>query len=197
MAGSGAAGLVNAVLRNATRESVPPLEAGVELSHPSALLHRLELLVGAEASLQIARHNNSEPPTIVRLFNGRSTDEMVEPDVEIIPHEDARMFVVKGAKQSHFARCAEAGIAQVQDPTAARVAAACEVRAGDAVLDRCAGRGTKTLQLLDYVGPAGHVVAMDASEPRCADLKRLAESARARPSDGQAWRMDGGQCRPL
>ena len=172
-----AAGLVNAVLRNATRrDPAPAMPPDVEWSHPLELFRRLESLVGPEQAVALARHNNAEPPTIVRLFPGADLTALFTEGVEVRPHGDPGLLVVSGAKQHHFAAWAAAGVAQVQDPTAARVAAACDVRPGHSVLDRCAGRGTKTLQLLEAVGDAGRVVAMDAAPDRCADLVRLAQT---------------------
>ncbi len=83
------------------------------------------------------------------------------------------MYVVTGAKRSHLADLAAKGLAQVQDPTAAAVASQLDLQPGQTVLDRCAGLGTKTLQLRDAVGPSGRVVAMDPAAPRCEGLRQL------------------------
>jgi 16S rRNA (cytosine967-C5)-methyltransferase len=170
------------VLRNATREPNPPLPAEqadpqrfgeIVLSHPPELLSRLTELVGIADALRICRHDNAEPPTIVRLFASQSAAALAGEGVTVTPHERPGMFVVEGAKQSILAAWAKAGVAQVQDPTAAVVVDACDVSNGQTVLDRCAGLGTKTLQLRERTGDTGHVYAVDASALRCEGLRQL------------------------
>jgi 16S rRNA (cytosine967-C5)-methyltransferase len=180
-----AAGFVNAVLRNATREPNPPLPtaeqdparyAEVVLSHPPELFARLVYVLGVVDALRICTHNNDEPPTIVRLFPGVDIRSLDAENVMITPHEQPGMFVVTGAKQATLADWANQGIAQVQDPTAARVVPeACEVSPGQTALDRCAGLGTKTLQVRERVGDVGQVFAVDASAHRIAGLRRICQ----------------------
>jgi len=180
-----AAGFVNAVLRKATREPEPPLAqrgdavefARVVLSHPPELFQRLEGLFGTEAALRFCEEDQLEPPTIVRAI--------VAPDVHpefangagvsITAHEQPNMFVVNGAKRATLADWARRGVAQVQDPTAAAVANHLDLRAGQTVLDRCCGLGTKTLQVAQRVGTGDRVVAMDPAAARCDGLRRLVE----------------------
>jgi 16S rRNA (cytosine967-C5)-methyltransferase len=174
-----AAGFVNAVLRKATREPDPPLPlrddarryAEVVLSHPPELFQKLEQLLGAQEALRFCEHDQAEPPTIVRALSELGLSP--EPPVTLTPHEQPGMFVVAGAKRAHLADWAAGGIAQVQDPTAAGVVPKLPLSAGQVVLDRCAGLGTKTLQLREAVGEGGRVVAMDPSSPRCEGLRNL------------------------
>jgi 16S rRNA (cytosine967-C5)-methyltransferase len=96
------------------------------------------------------------------------------PGVIARPHTLPQMFLVEGAKRSHLADWANRGIAQAQDPTAAAVVRdACPIEPGQRVLDRCAGLGTKTLQLWEKVGPEGHVIAIDPNIERCRRLREL------------------------
>src|SRR5205809_91714 len=75
---SSAAGFVNAVLRNVGRKQAPVLpsedeareHARVALSHPPELFDRLVEVFGKEQALAICRHDNREPPVIVRLRAG-------------------------------------------------------------------------------------------------------------------------------
>lgn len=176
-----AAGFINAVLRNATREPNPPLPsrddpakyAEIVLSHPRPLFDRLVKLAGTKTALQICEHNNREPPTIVRLFPGHSIDELAGDGITPQPHEQAGMVVVAGARQATFAQWARAGIAQVQDPTAARVAEQLDLQPGQTVLDRCCGLGTKTIQLRQRIGDSGQVIAIDPNRRRIDGLRKL------------------------
>ncbi|MDB5321561.1 MAG: rsmB [Phycisphaerales bacterium] len=175
---SRASGFVNAVLRKATRDSAPTLpprenaaqHAHLVLSHPPELFQKLEQLLGKEDALRFCEHDQIEPPTIVRASIEKLT---ASEGITLTPHEHPGMYVVSGAKRSHLAEFANKGLAQVQDPTAAAVASQLALQPGQTVLDRCAGLGTKTLQLRDAVGETGRVVAMDPAEQRCEALRHL------------------------
>ena len=83
--------------------------------------------------------------------------------------------MVSGAKRSAYADWSARGVAQVQDPTAAAVVAQVQAQAGQVVLDRCCGLGTKTLQMREAIGESGRIVAIDPAESRCQGLRRLLE----------------------
>lgn len=177
-----AAGFVNAILRNATREPDPALPdhedpaayAEIVLSHPRPLFDKLVEVTDVSTALQICAHNNREPPTVVRLLPGHDASAITAEGVTVIPHEQPGMFVVTGAKQAILAGWAQAGIAQAQDPTASRVVGQLDLQPGQVVLDRCCGLGTKTLQLREGVGQAGQVVAIDPNRRRIEGLRDLA-----------------------
>jgi 16S rRNA (cytosine967-C5)-methyltransferase len=179
------AGFINAVLRRATREQAPHLPdpqvdpasyARIALSHPPELFSRLQSLVGTADALTLCRHDNTEPPTIVRLLPGVSIESLQDGDITVQPHSQTGLYVVQSAKQPRLAEWARLGIAQVQDPTAASVVPEMPLARGQTVLDRCAGLGTKTLQLLERVGPDGKVVAIDPNERRCEGLRNIASA---------------------
>jgi 16S rRNA (cytosine967-C5)-methyltransferase len=178
---SKAAGFVNAILRKATRDPEPPLPprdspieyARIVLSHPHELFTALERLLGQDDALKFCEHDQSEPPTIVRLSRGADPCTLAAEGILITPHEQSGMYVITGAKRASLAQWAAQGIAQVQDPTAAAVVPHLRAEPGQTVLDRCAGLGTKTLQLREAVGETGVVVAMDAAKPRCQGLQHL------------------------
>lgn len=167
----GAGGFVNAILRNALRNPDPAdLPPSIALSHPQPLLDRLAALLGPTDALALALRHNTPPPTIIRTTNGIPKGST---RVTFTPHEVAGMFVVSGASQADFAEWARAGVAQVQDPTAARVVDMCDIRPGHRVLDYCCGSGTKTLQMWERVGNEGVVVATDVDSERVARLREL------------------------
>jgi 16S rRNA (cytosine967-C5)-methyltransferase len=177
-----AAGFINAVLRNSLRDPPPtapspetqPAEyARRALSHPVELFERFSRLHGSAAALDFCRHNNGEPPTILRLLPGVHIEQLAADGVSLQPHSSANMYVVEGARQAQLAQWSQAGLAQVQDPTSAGVVWRLDLKPGQRVLDRCCGLGTKTFQLRDGVGPTGQIAAVDPSAPRCAELSRL------------------------
>jgi 16S rRNA (cytosine967-C5)-methyltransferase len=177
-----AAGFVNAVLRNAIREpdvafpdpsKDPESYAELALSHPGDVYRHFAAITNPDDALSLCRRDNVPPPTIVRLFPNVAATDLTADGVTLAAHDDPGLFVVSGAKQSTLAEWAERGLAQVQDPTAAKVVEFCDIRPGQTVLDRCAGLGTKTLQLHARVGPAGRILAVDPNVPRCQRLAKL------------------------
>lgn len=172
---SSAAGFVNAVLRNATREA-DPLEVplSVKYSHPKDLLELCTRVFSSEQQIEdFCRHNNSEPPTIVRLCDGATREQLTTEGVQITPHESSdRLFVAAPAKQQLLADWSRRGIAQGQDATSAAVVPKMQMETGMTVLDRCSGVGTKTIQIRELVGGEGKVFAIDPNHERCEVLRR-------------------------
>ncbi|MGF1632916.1 MAG: RsmB/NOP family class I SAM-dependent RNA methyltransferase, partial [Phycisphaerae bacterium] len=191
-----AAGFVNAVLRKAALAQVdtppelqPPDAADARrhaefvLSHPPALFDRIRKLVATdEAALALCRHNNAEPPTLVRLSPGTDPAALAGEGLEVLRHEQAGIAVVVGGKQRHFAAWAEAGLAQVQDATSAKLGQLIDAKPGMRVLDRCCGNGTKTFQILEMMGHDGEVLAVDADAKR---IERLQQSLAKRGCAGR------------
>jgi 16S rRNA (cytosine967-C5)-methyltransferase len=169
-----ASGFVNALLRQALREpEVTPPEPSVALSHPRELFDRLVELLGADKAIEFCEHDNRAPPTIVRAFKGAPCPVGQADSVRITPHEAAGMFVVEGGKRATYADWAARGVAQVQDPTSARVVPHLDLRPGQDVLDRCAGMGTKTLQIHDELSGTGWIMAVDPAAQRIEALREL------------------------
>jgi len=169
-----ATGFVNAVLRNAIRDADPSMPPEIELSHPAALIKRLRDLLGDEGRMvEFARHDNREPPTIVRLSPSAGPGDLQAAGVEVTPHQHPGMYVVAGARRSVLADWARRGVAQVQDPTSAGVVDHLLLQPGQRVLDRCAGLGTKTLQIWDRIGGGGTIVAVDPNRARMEQLRQM------------------------
>ena len=71
------------------------------------------------------------------------------------------------------------GLLEVQDEASQCVALATGIKAGDSVLDYCAGAGGKSLIFAQMMGNRGTIVAHDTSDKRLAELARRAARARA------------------
>ena len=177
-----AAGFVNAVLRNATRQPDVPLpdpqrdpesHAAVALSHPRELFRRLTRIMSTDDGLAFCRHDNAEPPTLVRLFRGATIEQLATEGVTIGPHEQGGIYVVAGAKRAQIESWASRGLAQVQDATSAQAVEHLDPKSGQRVLDRCSGLGTKALQIRERVGPDGAIIAIDPSVQRCEGLRAI------------------------
>ncbi len=179
-----AAGFVNAILRRAARGPLPDLpsaednpreHARLALSHPPELFDRIVELIGTNDALRMCQHNNRRPPTILRLAQNISPDDLKVDGVTITPHERAGMVVIHPTPHARLTEWSTSGIAQAQDPTSAAVAELCAVRPGMRILDRCCGLGTKTLQLREILGESGQIIAIDPDARRIDTLRRLIE----------------------
>ncbi|MET0364924.1 MAG: RsmB/NOP family class I SAM-dependent RNA methyltransferase [Sphingobium sp.] len=73
----------------------------------------------------------------------------------------------------------QAGLLEVQDAGSQIIAAACDARPGQIVLDLCAGAGGKTLALAADMGGKGRLIAADVNRDRLARLAPRAERAGA------------------
>lgn len=176
-----ASSFVNAVLRKAagdSRQSLPDVaedparQAQWIYSHPPELFDRLCNLVDPTQALAICRHNNQEPPTIARLFPGRTLKDLANAGASALPHQQSGMAVIQKADKALLTSLADSAIAQVQDPTSAQVVQAADINPGQTILDRCCGVGTKTIQMCQQLGPTGHIVAIDPSQFRCDTLRQ-------------------------
>lgn len=176
-----AAGFTNAVLRKATTERKTPLPdlpdatqtASVHWSHPQELFARFSKTFGDQQALAICKHDNTEPPTIVRLCAGKTLNDLTVAGAQCLPHNQPGFAIVQSPARPLLAEISRNGIAQVQDPTAASVIPSAELSAGKTVLDRCCGMGTKTLQAWEYAGPTAAIVAIDPAPSRCKALLEM------------------------
>lgn len=148
-----AKGLVNAVLRRATREKIElnfsdEIEKiSVENSHPRWLIEKWTRDFGLEEAAQIALANNETPNSIFRL-----TAKSDENTVEILKKlglEVIESKIVKDAwkisNSNEMLRVyADEGRIYFQDEASQLVAQTIELKTGETFLDVCAAPGSKT-----------------------------------------------------
>ncbi|HVG30008.1 MAG TPA: 16S rRNA (cytosine(967)-C(5))-methyltransferase RsmB [Pyrinomonadaceae bacterium] len=186
-----AAGLVNAVLRRATREpdfdpaglARDELErVAVATSHPAWLVARWAAEFGAAEAELIARANNRTPPVAFRVnalrAGGRDVIARLRgAGVEVEESKIARgaWRVVAGTGGEALRALASDGIVYTQDEASQLVGLAVGARAGESVLDVCAAPGSKATQIAAQAGAPALVVACDVYEHR---LRTVVESAR-------------------
>ena len=175
-----AGGLVNAVLRRATRElGVDPTSAirdpiervAVATSHPPWLIERWTKAFGAEETEAFAQANNEPAPVAFRIVNNRAQEAKLcerlrRSGAELIPSR-----VVSGAWRiagagTLLAESVAAGQVYVQDEASQLVAEALGARPGERVLDLCAAPGSKTTQIADRCHDSAIIVAGDLHQHR-------------------------------
>lgn len=181
----GAGGFVNAVLRKAAKnraagEAVADGElrerAENETSFPREVFDRFAKLYGQDRAFELCKGFNREAPTLVRLIGNTKIEDLIAAGVEALPHQQSGIVALTDVRRAKFRELAEANLCQVQDATSAATVDHLDLQPGQRVLDRCCGRGTKTRQILERIGPAGTVVAMD---PRVERLNSLRDTLKA------------------
>jgi 16S rRNA (cytosine967-C5)-methyltransferase len=189
---SRATGLVNAVLRRFVRErsmifgridaSLP-----VRTAHPAWLVERVSA-AWPEQATGVLDANNAHPPMTLRVDLSRSTpaaylSRLAEQSIDAYgiqwsPHAISLDHGVPVQDLPGF----DEGIVSVQDAGAQLGADLLEVSAGMRVLDACAAPGGKTGHILELIGPAADVTAIDIDAGRveliAENLRRLRRTAR-------------------
>jgi 16S rRNA (cytosine967-C5)-methyltransferase len=173
-----AAGLVNAILRNAIREKEniawpemakdPGKAIAVLHSHPRWLVERWLDRYGIEETIAICRANNTIPPLAVRVNALKTSREKAISAlaVEGITAETARfspdgIILPTSAADLRETVAFRNGLIRVQDEASQLVARLVAPRPGERVLDLCAGTGGKTLHLAALMKNRGGITAVD------------------------------------
>jgi 16S rRNA (cytosine967-C5)-methyltransferase len=187
---AGSARFVNAVLRRLAREkdrlAYPDLEQdpvrhiALKYAHPEWLVARWLERLGAEETIALCRANNEVPPLSLRANT-----------IRVSRSELAGYFSERGFAVGHHLYAPEAiylknagevqnlpgfaeGLFTVQDESSMLAAHALAPRAGEKVLDACAGPGGKTTHLAALMDNQGEVVALDVHPHKLELVKEAA-----------------------
>lgn len=142
---------------------------GLATSHPKWLVHRWLSMFEPQAVQAVCRHGVRTAPTIVAVeaeFEASPADELWE------PHETPGFLVWRGEHEALVRFLAEHPHRRVQDPAARRAVEATRGLPVRTILDYCAGRGTKTIQLAAE-HPEAEILAADPDPDRAASLRGL------------------------
>lgn len=187
MAGAGARGLINAVLRRAAREGCPSdvfptLDAdpvgylSTWGSHPAWLVRRwLERYALADVRC-LVELDNRPPPVTFRLLDPAPSDLA---EVGLAPLASrAGMAVLQDGRPVDAIR---RGLAIAQDPAASAVVDYVSPGAEGPLLDVCAAPGGKTVGLW-FASDARPLIASDVRLDRLRSVRALARDAGAEPA---------------
>jgi 16S rRNA (cytosine967-C5)-methyltransferase len=172
-----AAGLVNAILRNALREKEniawpemakdPGKAIAVLHSHPRWLVERWLDQYGIDETIAVCRENNRMPEPVVRVNSLKvSRDEAIAAlATEKITAGKTR-YCIDGLFLSTAIGLRETaafrnGLIRVQDEASQLVARLVRPQPGERVLDLCAGAGGKTLHMAALMENRGEITAVD------------------------------------
>ena len=173
------AGFANAVLRKLAAEPKPAAEeiarAALDAADPS-LARAIVSAVGEAGALRLLSSEES-PPLGLRVENGDDRETLIarlreaRPEATITKGLVSPLAIVaRGAGRLTDLPGWEEGGWTSQEEGSQVVALSLGARAGETVLDACAGRGNKTGLLARMVGASG---AVDAADLHPAKLERL------------------------
>ncbi|MEM7137282.1 MAG: transcription antitermination factor NusB [Myxococcota bacterium] len=171
--GARVGGFVNAVLRKVAAERPDDPQLPDRVAVPDWLDRRLRHSIGDANADSLLRLSSAATSIDVRV--GPRSD--VEAVARTIGEANSEMNVVRTSFASAGLRLEKAGDPRalgayargeiaVQEEGAQLIGEASGARSGERVLDACAGRGGKTAQLVQAVGPGGEVTAADLHERR-------------------------------
>jgi 16S rRNA (cytosine967-C5)-methyltransferase len=188
---SSASGLVNAVLRRATREpDYDPAEGvadgdektAIETSHPEWLIRTWANAFGFKEAVALAHANNEPAPIAFRLTRqSLAIEEGAERIVSQLEAAGAKLtpstivpnsWRVQGAANV-LRELASDGLIYLQDEASQLVAHLLNAQPNERILDVCAAPGSKTT-LIATLAPEARIIAGDLHEHRLRTLRELA-----------------------
>ena len=171
-----AAGLVNAVLRQLSRNKVhlpriPDQDAlhslSIRYSHPKWLVLRLLDLVGPDETQAFLRLDNDTVPTCIQVNPLRTTAEELERELRgagaaVQPHPWLEgCLEITGTGDLRSMPAFREGRFLVQDAAARLAAMAAAAAPGNRVLDVCAAPGGKSFAMAMDMGDRGQILSCD------------------------------------
>ena len=205
-----AAGFVNAVLRNLSRnrDALPEIPAddpveylSVRYSHPKWLVEKLISILGREQAEEFLRlDNEAVPMTIQRNTLKCTADELLEllraAGATATPHSWlADCWEVTGTGDLEQFEAFQNGLFQVQDAAAKTAALAAGAKPGDRVLDVCAAPGGKTFACAMAMENRGEIISCDIHAHKLELIERSAarlgiECVKTELADGRENRAE-------
>ncbi len=187
LAGNKPAGFVNALLRRLARErGQVNLAQAIRASAPSWLLEALEASVGSEQAQGLLGAVDATEslahltPTGVRWVGEAPQPSWYQQAPAGLVYAGCKRLLRAGNLQATPEY--QAGQFVVQEEGAAFAGAAVGARAGERVLDACAGSGQKSSLLAEALGPQGVLWATDSAGKKLQRLEREFHRLRLPPA---------------
>lgn len=167
---SGAAGLVNAVLRNIERnksELAPPDDLSVRYSHPQWLVDLFLERLGAEETERLLTCHNEDVPTMAQVNTCKSTTGQVlaaltDAGAEAQMHPWlADCLTLQGTGSLEQMEEFRQGAFYIQDAAARLAVLAADPKPGMKVLDVCAAPGGKSFAAAIAMQDEGEIISCD------------------------------------
>ncbi|RMH45711.1 MAG: RsmB/NOP family class I SAM-dependent RNA methyltransferase [Alphaproteobacteria bacterium] len=168
------------------RRETPP--EAVALDVPEALEAELRRSLGVQFAAVMAALRRRAPlflrANALKTSREAAIAALARDGVTAVPEaaDPDALRVIDGARRVQHAAAYRAGLVEIQDLSSQRVARFAAARAGETVLDFCAGGGGKTLALAAHMGGRGRLLAHDAEPRRMEQLRLRAARAGVRVS---------------
>ncbi|MEE9162049.1 MAG: 16S rRNA (cytosine(967)-C(5))-methyltransferase RsmB [Candidatus Neomarinimicrobiota bacterium] len=181
-----AAGLVNGVLRQLSRQSATespaadasPQALAAAYSHPEWMVRRWLDVWGREKTGALMEWNNRRPTVWLRprqdeAARHKLTEMATAEGVKLRSHPLMSDYVAASPSPAPLltAEVINAGLFIVQDPSSGAVLQVVDPQPGEVIIDLCAGPGGKTAALAERVGAEGRVLAYEI-DPQRVELLR-------------------------
>ncbi|EKX47288.1 hypothetical protein GUITHDRAFT_157619 [Guillardia theta CCMP2712] len=182
---AGAAGFVNAFLRQYVREQAETQELIAELqenklhigwSHPDWLVNEWVKRYGKEGAQRLLSWNNSPAPIFARINRLKSTGPTVrklwehEPitfrDVQVDWCDSEDLAEIKVSAPVHSLDSFKRGLFYVQDPSTLLSVKVLDPQPGESILDLCSAPGGKSCYIAQRMEDKGKLIASDIDELR-------------------------------
>ena len=190
-ANRGGAGLVNAVLRRATREGRAivdaltddtPAGAAVAHSVPQWLAERWWSELGEASARELMAHVNESAEAALRVNTLVATPAEVSAELPVPAHPATELpegLVVKGPFDAHGSELWRRGAIMPQSRGSMLASRLLAPDPGQRVLDLCAAPGGKTTHLAALMGDEGSITAIERRPGRARALRATCERMRA------------------
>lgn len=200
-----AGGLVNAVLRGylrnadqvffpSSRENPAEYIAAFH-SHPLWLVKIWLNLFGQDETQALCRANNETPPVTVRVNTLKISRNVLEHTLAAEAFASSPttfspdgLLLADAPKPVARTRFFQDGLLRIQDEAAQMISHLAAPRAGESVLDACAGSGGKTTHLAALMKNEGRIAALDCDADKILQLKQ--EAARLGVTNIETFRAD-------
>lgn len=176
--GDKTAGIVNAVLRNITRnmdkirypdrDADPVYYLSVIYSHPKWMAKRWIERYGEIEAEKLLTANNQRPSVIIRVNNLRSAPETIAEIFEkynlgynISPYLPQSIIMPSPKYDISASELFRKGEITIQDTSASMAAKLTSPKEGDTVIDLCAAPGGKSFFIAELMNDKGKVIAVD------------------------------------
>lgn len=192
LAGEGVGRLVNAVLRQISRDaesgvssasSSPQLSRAERYSHPEWVVALWEKSLGAQETEELLKANNQKWPTSIRvntlrvtraeLVRALATDGVQVVQSPYLP-DALRIHHLPRGRSFNRLQAYVDGLFHVQDESSMLIGELLDPRPGESILDLCSAPGGKTAYAAIMMRNRGRIVALD---PHASRLRLVAEAS--------------------
>ncbi len=140
--------------------------------HPPFLVERWHRRFKPKLCRQVCEAGQQRPPLVLRPNPLRATPtellaRLAADGVDAQLDEKGRAVILAESRGVATLTAFQEGLCQPQDATSQAALLHAPPRAGEFVLDLCAGRGTKSTQAAELMGNDGVVLATDIDEKKC------------------------------